>query len=81
MGSLDNIVAHGELFEKVGPEEVVHTVPLGDAYVRVYIDFVIKKKKDAILPVPIAREVYIVGEATGYYVAWPKNLVLLADEV
>jgi hypothetical protein len=45
----------------------------------VYIDFVIKKK-DAILPVPIAGEVYIVGEATGYYVAWPKNLVLLGDE-
>ncbi|KAH7857346.1 hypothetical protein Vadar_011573 [Vaccinium darrowii] len=78
VGSLDNIVAHGEVFEKVGPEEVVHTVPLGDAYVRVYINFVIKK--DAILPVPIAGEVYIVGEATGYYVAWPKNLVLVADE-
>ncbi|KAH7849778.1 hypothetical protein Vadar_022857 [Vaccinium darrowii] len=78
VGSLDNIVAHGEMFEKVGPEEVVHTVPLGDAYVRVYIDFVIKK--DAILPVPIAGEVSIVGEATGYYVAWPKNLVLLGDE-
>ncbi|KAH7837447.1 hypothetical protein Vadar_014009 [Vaccinium darrowii] len=78
VGFLDNIVAHGEVFEKVGPEEVVHTVPLGDAYVRVYINFVIKK--DAILPVPIPGEVYIVGEATGYYVAWPKNLVLLADE-
>lgn len=79
VGSLDNIVAHGTVFEKLGPEEPLHTVPLGEANFRVCIDFVIEK--DAILPVPIPGEVNIVGEATGYHVAWPKNLILLGNEV
>lgn len=79
MGSLDNIVAHGTMFEKVGPEEPLHTVPLGEANVRVSIDFVIQK--DAILPVPIPGEMYVVGDATGYHVAWPKNLILFGNEV
>ncbi|KAH7864735.1 hypothetical protein Vadar_033245 [Vaccinium darrowii] len=34
VGSLDNIVAHGTMFEKVGPEEPLHTVPLGEANFR-----------------------------------------------
>ncbi|XP_058201697.1 uncharacterized protein LOC131316371 isoform X2 [Rhododendron vialii] len=78
VGSLDNIVAHGTMFEKVGPEEPLHTVPLGEANVRVSIDFVIQK--DAILPVPIVGELYVVGDATGYHVAWPKNLILFGNE-
>ncbi|KAF7113226.1 hypothetical protein RHSIM_RhsimUnG0147600 [Rhododendron simsii] len=78
VGSLDNIVAHGTMFEKVGPEEPLHTVPLGEANVLVSIDFVIQE--DVILPIPILGETYVVGDATGYHVAWPKFLILFGNE-
>ncbi|KAI8529959.1 hypothetical protein RHMOL_Rhmol11G0016600 [Rhododendron molle] len=78
VGSLDNIVAHGTMFEKFGPEVPLHIVPLGEANVCVSIDFVIQN--DAILPVPIPGETYVVGDATGYHVAWPKNLILFGNE-
>ncbi|KAF5955025.1 hypothetical protein HYC85_007881 [Camellia sinensis] len=29
VGSLENIVAHGTMYERTGPQEVIHTVPLG----------------------------------------------------
>ncbi|KAI8529971.1 hypothetical protein RHMOL_Rhmol11G0017500 [Rhododendron molle] len=78
VGSLDNTVAHGTMFEKFGPDVPLHIVPLGEANVCVSIDFVIQK--DAILPVPIPGETYVVGDATGYHVAWPTNLILFGNE-
>ncbi|XP_028064774.1 uncharacterized protein LOC114267891 [Camellia sinensis] len=53
-------------------------VPLGEANLHVSIQVVIQN--DAHLPIPIPDEMFIVGEAVGFFVAWPKNLVLVSDE-
>lgn len=79
MGSREHIVAHGTMYERTGPLEKIHTVSLGSANVRVSIDFVIVE--DALLPIPIPGEAATVGEALGYQVAWPKNLVVVNYEV
>lgn len=79
MGSVENIVAHGTVYERVSSDETIHTLPLGDANVRVSVEFVIIP--DALLPIPIPGDATLVGEAVGYEVAWPRNLVLVGDEV
>lgn len=78
MGSIENIVAHGTMYETVSSDEAMHT-QLGDSNVCVTIDFVIVPY--ARLPIPVPGSVTLVGEAVGYQVAWPKNLVLVDDEV
>ncbi|KAF5943770.1 hypothetical protein HYC85_017847 [Camellia sinensis] len=78
VGSIENIVAHGTVYEKIKPNEAIHMVPLGESNVRVSIEVVIQK--DALLPIPISDEMLIVGEAVRFFVAWPKNLVLVGDE-
>lgn len=78
MGSIENIVAHGTMYETVSSDEAMHT-QLGDSNVCVTIDFVIVPY--AHLPIPVPGSVTLVGEAVGYQVAWPKNLVLVDDEV
>lgn len=67
------------MYERIEPNEAIHTVPLGESNVRVSVEVVIQK--DAPLPIPIPDEMLIVGEAVGFFVAWPKNLVLVGDEV
>lgn len=79
VGSINNIVANGTMFEKVGPNELLHTTPLGEANMRVSIDVV--KVREALLPIPIPGEAATVGEAVGCHVAWPTNLILFAPEV
>lgn len=79
MGSVNNIVALGTMFWKSGPNELLHTVPLGEDHMRVSIDVV--KVKDALLPIPISEEVATVGDAVGCFVAWPKDLIFFAPEV
>ncbi|GMP37176.1 hypothetical protein CsSME_00008985 [Camellia sinensis var. sinensis] len=68
IGSIENIVAHGTVYERIEHNEAIHTVPLGESNVQ------------APLPIPIPDEMFIVGEAMGFFVAWPKNLVLVGDE-
>lgn len=79
MGSVNNIVALGTMFWKRGPNELLHTVPLGEDNMRVSIDVV--KVEDALLPIPISEEQATVGAAVGCFVAWPKNLIFFAPEV
>lgn len=79
MGNRENIVARGTVYETTGPNEVIHSVPLGEGNVRVSIDVVLVN--DALLPIPIAGEITILGHAMGYQVAWPKKLVLVGNEV
>ncbi|XP_058179610.1 uncharacterized protein LOC131298263 [Rhododendron vialii] len=71
--SIENIVAHGTMYETVSSDEL-----LGDSNVRVSVDFVIVPY--AHLPIPMPGSVTLVGEVVGYQVAWPKNLVLVDDE-
>lgn len=67
------------VFEKKGLNELLHTVPLGKDNLRVSVDIV--KVEEALLPIPIPGEATTVGEAVGFHVAWPSNLVLCAPEV
>ncbi|GMP28940.1 hypothetical protein CsSME_00004273 [Camellia sinensis var. sinensis] len=68
IGSIENIVAHGTVYERIEHNEAIHTVPLGESNVH------------APLPIPIPDEMFIVGEAVGFFVAWPNSLVLVDDE-
>ncbi|CAL5436463.1 unnamed protein product [Camellia sinensis] len=79
IGSIENIVAHGTVYERIEHNEAIHMVPLGESNVRVSVEAVIQK--DAPLPIPIPDKMLIVGEAVGFFVAWPKNLVLFSDEI
>lgn len=78
VGSREHIVAHGTMFERVGPHETIHTVLLGPDNVRVSVDVVIVE--DALLPIPIPGEAATIGETLGYQLAWPKKLVLVDYE-
>ncbi|XP_058184902.1 uncharacterized protein LOC131302348 [Rhododendron vialii] len=64
VGSIENIVAHGRMYERVSSDETIQTLPLGDLNVRVYVDFVIIPH--ALLPIPIPGDATSVGEAVGY---------------
>lgn len=69
-----NIVAEASVFERSGPTETLHTVPLGDEYVKVCI--VVAMQPESPLYKPIVDECTTVGEAIGIPVAWPKEFVL-----
>ncbi|CAL5359589.1 unnamed protein product [Camellia sinensis] len=43
IGSIENIVAHGTVYERIEHNEAIHTVPLGESNVRVSVEAVIKK--------------------------------------
>ncbi|GMP78597.1 hypothetical protein CsSME_00034479 [Camellia sinensis var. sinensis] len=68
VGSIENIVAHGTVYERIEPNEAIHMVPLGESNLHAH------------LPIPIPDEMFIVGEAVRFFVAGPKNLVLVGDE-
>ncbi|KAI8523445.1 hypothetical protein RHMOL_Rhmol13G0074100 [Rhododendron molle] len=78
LGSVDNIVAYGTMYWKSGPNELLHTVPLGDSNMRVSIDVV--KVKEALLPVPISKDVTTVGDAIGCQVG-SKRLTKVAPKI
>ncbi|CAL5406942.1 unnamed protein product [Camellia sinensis] len=65
VGSIENIVACGTVYERIEPNEAIHMVPLGESNVRVSVEVVIQK--DAHLPIPIPDEMLIVGEAVGFF--------------
>lgn len=55
------------MYERIEPNEAIHTVPLGESNLHVSIQVVIQK--DVPLPIPIPDEMFIVGEAVGFFVA------------
>ena len=74
------IVAEGLVFEKVGPNDTVHHVSLGEDNVRVSIDIV--HNPNANLPVPVvSADMITLKDALNSQVAWPKKYVLLDVEV
>ncbi|KAI8534264.1 hypothetical protein RHMOL_Rhmol10G0076600 [Rhododendron molle] len=79
VGSLNNVVADGTVYKSSGPNERIHTVPLGEGNLRVLIDSV--KVGHANLPIPIPEVAATVEEALGCFVAWPKSHILFAPEV
>lgn len=67
------------VFEKIGPNEKIHNVELGEHNVRVSITKALYP--NASLPVPVYGEMEIVEDAIGSLVAWPKEFVLSGLEV
>lgn len=74
---IENIVAHGTIMEITAANPTIHGVALGKDNERVVIDIVLDDQ--AFLPFPIrADDIFTVGQALGYMVAWPKNLITIA---
>lgn len=80
VGSVDNIVAHATIMESGDdPEAVIHGRPLGDDNRRVSVYYAIDEK--AKVPFPVEDEIVTVKHAMGSWVAWPKDLIILPNEV
>ncbi|KAK9277312.1 hypothetical protein L1049_006852 [Liquidambar formosana] len=73
VGTINNIVAHGTVFDRESPDEKIHTVMLGESYRRVSVNYVLSP--NALLPVPIPDEMTTLRDAHKSYVAWPKDLI------
>ena len=77
---LNIIVTEGLAFEKVGPNDLVHHVSLGEDNVLVSIDIV--HNLDANLPIlVVSSNMITIKDACNSQVAWPKKYVLLGVEV
>lgn len=72
-----NVVAYGRVY-KSSKKQNLHGVPLQDDCYRVSVDNVVKPQ--AFLPNEIP-DATLVGEALNNFVAWPKDLVKILDEV
>ncbi|KAL6185455.1 hypothetical protein ACLB2K_041588 [Fragaria x ananassa] len=80
VGSVDNIVAHATIMETGDdPEAVIHGRPLGDDNRHVSVYYAIDEK--AKVPFPVENEIVTVKHAMGSWVAWPKDLIILPNEV
>ena len=74
------IVVEGLVFEKVGPNDLVHNVSLGEDNVRVSIDLVHNPDANLLVPV-VSADMITVKDARNSQVAWPKKDVLLGVEL
>ena len=82
IGTTNNIVAVGMVFEKSGPHEKIHNVSLGEENVRVCITKVTEAIfSNVALPIPVGDEMTQIKDAIGSFVAWPKELVCIGVEV
>ena len=82
IGTTNNIVAVGMVFEKSGPHEKIHNASLGEQNVRASISKVTEAIfSNVALPIPVGDEMTQTKDAIGSIVAWPKELVLIGVEV
>lgn len=72
-------VGRGTLHNDVS-DRILHGVPLEEGYVRVQFEIVEKSEYNALLPRP-CDEANLVGNAPGYFLAWPRKLVSTKLEV
>lgn len=80
MGSVDNIVAHATIIESGDDlKAVIHGRPLGNDNRRISVYYAIDEK--AKVPFPVEDEIVTVKHAMGSWVAWPKDLIILPNEV
>ena len=70
------IVADGR-WDSSDPNVMVHNIPLGDKFMRVWVD--VAKSPNAYLFRP-SRDVLTIREAVGTTVAWPAEKVILRGE-
>ncbi|KAF9606675.1 hypothetical protein IFM89_027719 [Coptis chinensis] len=76
-----NVIAKGIVYEKLGPETKLHNVPLGQYNLHVAVGKILEDKEQALLPVPVGDKLKFVEDAIGSHVAWPRELVVKANQV
>ncbi|KAF9619097.1 hypothetical protein IFM89_005111 [Coptis chinensis] len=75
-----NVVAKGIVYEELGPETKLHNVPLGQYNSHVAVGKILEGKEQALLPVPVGDKLKFVEDAIGSHVAWPRELVVKANQ-
>lgn len=78
IGSLDNVVAVGKMFESDVQCPTIHGIPLGAENIRVTVD--IAMVEDVALPIPLKGDIETLNQAIGNFVAWPRKLVIVTKE-
>ncbi|KAF9607735.1 hypothetical protein IFM89_000082, partial [Coptis chinensis] len=76
-----NVVAKGIVYEELGPETKLHNVPLGQYNSHVAVGKILEGKEQALLPVPVGDKLKFMEDAIGSHVAWPRELVVKANQV
>ena len=72
------MVGKGKVHNKLG--ELLHHKPLPHGYLKVSVDIALDT--DAVLPMPDSvSEVTLLRDAIGSFVAWPSDLIFIADKV
>lgn len=72
-------VGRGILHNDVN-NRVLHCIPLEEGYVRVQFEVAEKSEFNTPLPKP-CDDANLIGEAPGYFLAWPRKLVSMELEV
>ncbi|XP_038895930.1 uncharacterized protein LOC120084092 isoform X2 [Benincasa hispida] len=78
IGSVDNIVAVGTMFESDAQCPSINEIPLGPDNVRAMVDIVMGE--DVALPIPQKDKIKTLDQAIGNFVAWPRKLVITTKE-
>lgn len=72
-------VGRGVLWNDVN-DRMLHGVPLEEGYVRVQFEVAVPSEFNTQLPIACDEATHV-GEAPGYFVAWPRKLVSMKLEV
>ncbi|KAL6495087.1 hypothetical protein OROGR_030769 [Orobanche gracilis] len=75
-----DIVAKAIVYERIGADDTLHSVPLGEAIVRVCIHSFVQEKRKELLPIPINEDIMTIENALTMFVAWPKKWVIIENE-
>ncbi|KAL8120247.1 hypothetical protein AgCh_017410 [Apium graveolens] len=77
VGTIENNVAFGLLFDDDGMNKSIHGLPMHPGCARVSVDGPIQGQ--AKIPVPVVGEIKTVEQAVGSYVSWPHDLIIFPD--
>ncbi|KAI3894350.1 hypothetical protein MKW92_026967 [Papaver armeniacum] len=74
------VVAKGKVFRSKSCD-MLHNVPIGKGNVRVLVEEALKPSFCLPIPLKGEEEIFLVGDAERYHVAWPKKLVIKGKKV
>ncbi|KAI3857889.1 hypothetical protein MKW92_002332, partial [Papaver armeniacum] len=69
------VVAKGKVF-CTKSSDMLHNVRIGKGNVRLLVEVGLKPSFGLPIPPKGEEKIFLVGEAEGYHVAWPKKLVI-----
>ncbi|KAI3881716.1 hypothetical protein MKW92_031984 [Papaver armeniacum] len=73
-------VAKGKVFRSKSCD-MLHNVPIGKGNVRVLVEEALKPSFCLPIPLKGEEEIFLIGDAERYHVAWPKKLVIKGKRV